>query len=574
MDGTERHTLRVLIAEDSEDDALLIMHQLHRGGYLPKMQRVDSAAAMREALDAQQWDLIITDHNMPSFSSGEALTLAREYDHNIPFILVSGSIGEEIAVDAMKSGVHDYVMKNNLTRLLPAIERELREAENRRAHQMAEATIRHMAYHDNLTGLVNRAEFELRLEATLEEARKVGEVHALVYLDLDQFKLVNDSCGHLAGDELLRRLAQRLQSRIRESDTLARLGGDEFGLLLKSCSLERAEDIAENLLATMRDYLFVWGERTFKVGASIGLVRVTGEHDTQYLLSMADMACYAAKDRGRNRIHIYTEGDQELSQRRGEMLWIQRLQTAMANDELILFRQQIKALQGAESHWELLLRLRSDEGDIITPDRFIPAAERYNLMPEIDRWVIRHTCEQLQAQYAGVPTSMQPGSVFVNLSATSLSDPGLVDYIGEQVKSHEIPPGTIGFEITETAAIADFDCARELIRGLRKHGFKVALDDFGTGMSSFSYLKSLAVDFVKIDGGFVRSMLDDEMDGAIVEAINTIGHIAGIQTIAEFVENDALLKHLTTLGVDYAQGWGVEHPQPFSVMADADIQAR
>ncbi len=563
MAATNSLPLRVLIAEDSEDDALLIVRELRRGGFEPQIQRVDSAADMQQALEVQPWDLIIADHNMPSFDSHEALALAKRHDLNVPFIVVSGSIGEEVAVDAMKAGAHDYVMKNNLTRLLPAIERELREAENRRAHQQAQATIHHMAYHDSLTGLVNRAEFERRLDAAVKSAREAGKVHALLYLDLDQFKLVNDTCGHLAGDELLRRLAQRLQRGIRESDTLARLGGDEFGVLLKNCPLERAQRIAQDLLENIKGYQFIWGERSFKVGTSIGLVRVSVHEDAQALLSLADMACYAAKDRGRNRMHIYTEGDKELSLRRGEMQWIPRLQSALASDRLMLYYQRIQALQGGASHCELLLRMPDEMGKLIMPDSFIPAAERYNLMPEIDRWVIRHACRQLQNLHRISQPNTPLGSMFINLSATSLSDGGLNDYIRTQLHEHGIPPHSMGFEITETAAIADFDCAMNLITVLREHGCRVALDDFGTGMSSFSYLKAMRVDFVKIDGGFVRTMLEDEMDGAIVEAINNIGHIAGIQTIAEFVENDAILQRAIALGVDFAQGWAVGRPQPF-----------
>lgn len=569
MGGIENPRLKVLIAEDSEDDALLIIRELRRGGYNPEMQRVDSAKEMQAALEKQEWDLIITDHNMPSFDSHDALALARTYDENVPFILVSGSIGEEIAVDAMKSGAHDYVMKENLTRLIPAIKRELREAQNRRAHKAAEATIRHMAYHDSLTGLINRAEFERRLDAAVETAREVGETHALLYIDLDQFKLVNDSCGHLAGDELLRRLTRRLQMSIRDSDTLARLGGDEFGLLLKNCPLEQAEQIAQDLLSRIQDYLFIWGERGFKVGASIGLVPITGEESVQTLLSLSDMACYAAKDRGRNRVHVSTEDDKDLSQRRGEIQWIERLQAAMASDGLMLYRQPIKALQGAASHSELLLRMQGEAGEIITPDCFIPAAERYNLMPEIDRWVIRHAFQQLQGQQQGKLPATRDGAIFINLSANSLSDSRLMEYIRDQLEGHGIPPARVGFEITETAAISDFDCAMRLIKSLRNHGCKVALDDFGTGMSSFSYLKSLEVDFIKIDGSFVRSMMEDEIDSSIVEAVNNIGHIAGIQTIAEFVENEAILQKLTTLGVDFAQGWAIERPQPFSKLATA-----
>jgi len=563
MGGTDT-PLKLLIAEDSEDDALLIVRELKSGGYHPQMRRVESANEMRASLKNEAWDLIIADHNMPSFDSHEALALAKAHDANTPFILVSGSIGEEAAVDAMKSGAHDYVMKDNLARLLPAIDRELREAENRRAHQAAEATIRHMAYHDSLTGLVNRTQFEHRLEASIDTARMAGETHALLYLDLDQFKLVNDSCGHVAGDELLRRLTRSLQQDIRESDTLARLGGDEFGVLLNNCPLERAEKIAYDLLLRIRNYLFVWGDRSFKVGASIGLVRVIGDLDTQSLLSMADMACYQAKDRGRNRVCVYTEGDHDLSLRRGEMNWIQRLQAAIQNGGFMLYRQHIQALQSAASHGEILLRMRDENDKLIAPDSFIPAAERYNLMPEIDRWVIRHACEQLRALRVSDASDTNKGSTFVNLSATSLSDDGLLSYVLDQLCRNDIQPGIVGFEITETAAISDFDRAAKLIKGLRKLGCNVALDDFGAGMSSFSYLKFLEVNFIKIDGGFVRPMLDDKMDNAIVEAINNIGHIAGIQTIAEFVENDAILERLATMGVDFAQGWAVNRPQPFN----------
>ncbi len=560
MDGSEVR-LKVLIAEDSEDDALLIVRELRRGGYHPEMRRVDSAAAMRDALEEGGWDLIITDHNMPSFDSGDALRLAREYDPNVPFILVSGSIGEEIAVDAMKAGAHDYVMKDNLTRLLPAIERELREAENRRAHQEAQARIRHLAYHDSLTGLINRSEFERRLDEAVHDAREGGRRHTLFYLDLDQFKLVNDSCGHLAGDEMLRRLAKRLRNAIRESDTLARLGGDEFGILLMNCTRATAEPVAQALLDNLRDYFFVWGDRSFKVGASIGMVEIDGSRDSYALLSMADMACYAAKDRGRNRFHVYAEGDRELNQRRGEMQWVQRLQRALECDDLVLYWQPIRSLRDDRVHHEVLLRMRDESGTgVITPDRFIPAAERYNLMPEVDRWVIRHALRRMQRLEAA--RGRQGEVLFVNLSATSLSDESLVDFIRGEIAACGLEPGRVGFEITETAAIADFDCARELTRRLHEHGCRVSLDDFGTGMSSFSYLKALTVDFIKIDGSFVRRMRQEAVDGAIVEAVNHIAHISGIRTIAEFVEERSVMEHLREVGVDYAQGWAVEKPGP------------
>jgi len=561
--GETESCLKVLIAEDSEDDALLIVRELRRGGYDPVMHRVDSADEMKTALAEGNWDLIITDHNMPSFDSTDALRLAREHDPNVPFILVSGSIGEEIAVDAMKAGAHDYVMKDNLTRLLPAIQRELREAENRRAHQEAQARIHHLAYHDSLTGLINRTEFERRLDEAVTSARQEHQSHTLFYLDLDQFKLVNDSCGHLAGDEMLRRLGKRLRQAIRESDTLARLGGDEFGVLLMNCSMARAESVAQALLDNLRDYFFVWEDRSFKVGASIGLVEIDGSRDSYSLLSMADMACYAAKDRGRNRYHVYAEGDLELKQRRGEMQWIQRLQKALKNDDLLLYWQPIRSLQGGALHHEVLLRMQESSGELIMPDRFIPAAERYNLMPEVDRWVIRQAFARLRKLHPDRDSARSAGEIlFINLSATSLSDEGLRDFVGEQLEAFDLVPASIGFEITETAAIADFDCARELIHTLRGYGCKVSLDDFGTGMSSFSYLKSLTVDFIKIDGSFVRRMRREPVDSAIVEAVNNIAHISGIRTIAEFVEDDEVMEHLRSIGVDFAQGWAVEKPSP------------
>ena len=306
MAETGGKLIKVLIVEDSEDDAELILRQLQQGGYKPFSMRIDCAADMQTALDQEEWDLIITDHNLPSFSSTEALKLSKIHDPNIPFILVSGSIGEEIAVDAMKSGAHDYVMKGNLGRLIPAINRELREAKNRRDHQAAEAKIRHMAFHDSLTGLSNRAEFEKQLLNILNSNQK-NISHAMLYIDLDQFKVVNDSCGHQAGDALLNRLSNRLQKNVRDSDTLARLGGDEFGVLLHNCPIDKAETIAQQILTTIRDYVFIWGERNFKVSASIGLIKINGDEELIEILSLADMACYAAKDGGRNRIHVHTE---------------------------------------------------------------------------------------------------------------------------------------------------------------------------------------------------------------------------------------------------------------------------
>lgn len=328
--------------------------------------------------------------------------------------------------------------------------------------------------------------------------------------------------------------------------------------------MDKAENVAHLILENIQSYTFMWSDKNFKVGASIGMVQVTGETPPTEILSQSDMACYAAKDLGRNRIHVYHETDKLLSQRRGEMQWVQRITDAMRLDTLVLFRQHILALQGGTSHHEILLRMREEDGTLIAPGRFIPAAERYSLMSEVDRWVIIKTCEQLKSLDQKHPLQNQESTVFINLSGTSLSDKEMAGYIEKQLERFDIAPKRIGFEITETAAIVDYDAALKLIAELRKLGCLVALDDFGTGMSSFSYIKSLDVDYIKIDGSFVKNMLEQEMDCAIVESINKIGHIVGMKTIAEFVENEQILKHVKDLGIDFAQGWGIAHPIPLS----------
>ncbi|MFV1993169.1 MAG: diguanylate cyclase domain-containing protein, partial [Acidiferrobacterales bacterium] len=295
--------IRILVVEDSEDDMILLLRELHRGGFAPRCKRVETQKSMVDALISEPWDLVLTDHNMPGFNSTAAIEVMRELELDTPVIIVSGSIGEEIAVAAMKTGAHDYIMKDNMARLVPAIERELREVEIRRAHRSAEETIRHMAYHDSLTGLTNRHDFEIRLSRAIFSAREQQTEHALLYLDLDQFKIVNDTCGHVAGDELLKQLSIVLHGPVRERDTLARIGGDEFGVLMENCHPEKASEIAEKLLQTVRDFRFSWKKKTFALGVSIGMVIIGNDGKTMSeILSAADMACYAAKDKGRNRI--------------------------------------------------------------------------------------------------------------------------------------------------------------------------------------------------------------------------------------------------------------------------------
>lgn len=554
--------LRVLIVEDSEDDVQLITRELRKGGLTSEYRRVDSPETLQKALDDSSWDIVITDHNLPGFSSEAAILQVRQAGYDLPIIIVSGSIGEDVAVAAMKSGAHDYIMKNNLSRLVPAVERELREAKNRHQHRDAQEKIQYLAFHDALTGLYNRAEFERRLMSALKSA-SVDNQHAIFYLDLDQFKIVNDTCGHVAGDELLKQIALMLKGPVRGRDTLARLGGDEFGVLLEHCLPEHAVEVAERMLSLVKEFRFAWMDKTFTIGASIGLVMLDSASQTHTeLMRAADMACYAAKDKGRGRVQVYRADDVELVQRRGEMEWVSQLNLALQDNLFVLYMQRIIALGGnvAGPTCEFLLRLKGRDGKLVLPGAFIPAAERYNLMPKLDRWVLTHAFEYLARQFAA--QRAKPEHIyFINLSGATLGDGGYLKFVKEALAGNGIPPQSICFEITETAAIGNLTVALSFIQNVRSLGCKVALDDFGAGLSSFSYLKTLAADYLKIDGSFVRDMLADPMDAAIVRAINSIGHVAGMKTIAEFVEHVDIKVELENMGVDYAQGYALHQPE-------------
>jgi len=429
--------------------------------------------------------------------------------------------------------------------------------------------ITHQAKHDSLTGLTNRSEFEQRLERALASIQDSDLEHALCYLDLDQFKVVNDTCGHIAGDALLQQVSMLPKKHIRAGDTFARLGGDEFGILLENCPLSDALKITKALCEEIRDYRFMWDGKSFDVGASIGLVAVTAaaESVTQ-LLSQADLACYMAKDLGRNRVHVYTAEDEALSRRQKELHLASTLSGALEHGNFRLYCQPIRTLnpqaRSAPEHYEILLRLVDSDGTEISPNSFIPAAERYNLMPAIDRWVIRNTlacCAEFHYRLTPEQTIIS-----INLSGNSLTDENLRGYIEEQLSNFDIPADVVCFEITETGAIANLSHASNFMQELKAIGCRFALDDFGSGLSSFAYLKNLPVDYLKIDGEFVRHIIDDPIAHAMVGAINHIGHIMGIETIAEFAENDAIIAALTDLGVDYAQGYGIGMPKPVEQM--------
>ena len=430
------------------------------------------------------------------------------------------------------------------------------------AHQLS-----WQATHDPLTTLVNRRGFEQHLAKAIASAQHKETQHALCYLDLDQFKVINDTCGHVAGDELLRQVSVLLRQRIRSTDILARLGGDEFGILLYQCSLQKAEQIANSLQTLIQNFRFTWDSKTFTIGVSIGLVTIDHSSlDVNSLLGAADVACYAAKDKGGNYIQIYRAEDQELARQRGERQWILKIHAALEENRFCLYCQQIAPVAAAlgEAHCEVLLRMIDEEGGLVPPMAFIPAAERYNLMPVIDQWVIR-TFFASYTQHLGEELHYQPHRVYtINLSGASVNHNQFLDFLKEQFAQYPIPPQSICFEITETTAVTNLRQAAQLISELKQLGCRFALDDFGSGMSSLAYLKNLPVDYLKIDGSFVKNITSDQVNYALVECFNRVGQVMGMKTIAEFVENEATLEMLRSLSVNYAQGYGIAKPCPLA----------
>ena len=430
----------------------------------------------------------------------------------------------------------------------------------------------YQATHDALTGLINRQEFERRLERVLIKPQSDGEEYALLYLDLDQFKVVNDTCGHTAGDQLLRQVTERLHERLRDRDTLARLGGDEFGVLLEHCPLDQALRIATELRNAVQDYRFVWEGKPFSIGVSIGLVPLTATSgNVAATLAAADSACYAAKEQGRNRVHLYQTDDALLAQQKTQMQWVSRLTHALDANRFRLYHQAIAPLaqQGrGRPHYEVLLRLLDENDRVVEPMAFVPAAERYNLMPAIDRWVVREVISHHAVHQRHAPVAERP--IFaINLSGTSLLDERMAELVCGLLAEHGVPADMLCFEISEAAAIANISRAMHFIQRLKREGCLFALDNFGSSMASFSYLKQLPVDFLKIDGSFIRTMVEDSLARAMAEAINQVAHVMAIETVAECAESAPILALLQELGVDHAQGYALAQPQPL-LLPEAD----
>ncbi|MGY6277323.1 EAL domain-containing protein [Methylomonas sp. MgM2] len=422
--------------------------------------------------------------------------------------------------------------------------------------------IAYQASHDELTGLTNRRQFDIYVQDLVAQAHADKSSHIMCYLDLDQFKVVNDTCGHLAGDELLRQLGELLRQHVRKTDILARLGGDEFGILMAHCSREQALITGDKLRNAIADFQFAWESRSFSISVSIGITLIDHTSGNAVdILKEADAACYAAKEKGRNRVHVFSSTDEELAERQGEMQWVEKIRLGIDENRFEIYGQLIVPTidRNEGLHFECLLRYRDEQGNIIPPGAFLPAAERYNMAPALDRWVITNLFKYLSTT-PGFTERLELCSV--NMSGLSLSDENMLEFISEQFNYWQIPAHKICFEITETAAISNLSYARDFIDTLHKRGCLFSLDDFGSGLSSFAYLKNLPVDFLKIDGLFVKDILEDKIDLTMVKSINEVGHVMSKKTIAEFVENKDIFDLLKKLGVNYAQGYGIAKPVP------------
>jgi diguanylate cyclase (GGDEF)-like protein len=423
-----------------------------------------------------------------------------------------------------------------------------------------EREVSYLVTHDPLTGLVNRHEFERRVGRLLDQTFDGGVEtrHGLCYLDLDEFKLINDTCGHLAGDELLQQIADRITALVPPGSTLARLGGDEFGVLLENVTADQARQLARGLREEVRDLRFAWQGRPFSISVAVGLVLLTGdEAGTADILSAADAACHMAKEEGHSSIHEYRPEDAALAERYSEMHWVHRIQKALDEDRFCLHRQRIEPLGDGMPLAEVFIRMRGEDGELIQPGRFIPAAERFHLIPAVDRWVVR-TALRLLALENDTGTTCHA----LNLSGQSLGDEAFLDAVVEELEASGLDPTRICFEITETAAVTHLARANRFISVLRRMGCHFILDDFGTGLSSFAYLKNLQVDYLKVSGEFVRGLTVSEVQSALVRSIHELGSLMGMRTIAEGVETEREMEAVREIGFDYAQGYWIERPHP------------
>lgn len=568
------------------DDEPFVLSGYRRG--LGRQFDLDTAGSAAEALAKfsqpghEPYAVVVSDMRMPEMDGVELLRQLAESHPRTIRIMLTGNAEQAAAVEAVNRGhVFKFLTKPcssaDLKQVLEeALERFRSEQEKEKSSRHDALTVQHLSAklshqsrHDILTGLANRHAFELRLGSALESARKEGRNHLLCFIDIDYFHHINETCGTTAGDELLRQLGSLLSHHRRSGDMTARLGSDQFGLLLEDCSLEDGEAIISKLHQEMKQFRFHWEAHNYELSVSIGLLPVNSDSESvPALFSAVETACNVAKDQGRNRVHTGNPGDTLLTRRLNEAQWIQHINRALNEDRFQLYYQPIVPLNPMDSegeHYEILVRMLGEDGEVIAPGEFLPAAENYHLAPRIDHWVVSHTLEWLQRH----PEQVRDLSLCsINLSGLSLGDEALLADISDLLERSEVPATKICFEVTETAAIRHLDAAVYFMQSLKKLGVRFSLDDFGTGLSSFAYLRTLPVDFLKIDGLFVKQINRNIIDWTMVKSINDMGQIMGKQTIAEFVENEDIFNQLNEIGTNFAQGYLLGKPLPLDEKED------
>lgn len=557
--------LRALIVDDSDDDTLLLVLELKRNGYTPEYRRVDTAPAMREALQRETWDVILADYTMPQFSAMAALSIVQASGLDLPFIVVSGNIGEDIAVAAMKAGAHDYIMKNSLKRLVPAIERELRDYEVRRERKRAEERLAYLAYYDPVTDLPNRSLLLDRLSQALAYGHRHEVPVAVMFLDLDRFKQINDTFGHAAGDHLLKVVAQRLTHYVRESDTVARLGGDEFVVVISEMvQAADANTIAQGILQVMADPIVIEGQELY-ISASIGIsIYPTDGSDIPTLLKKADAALYRAKELGRNNYQSYTR---EMDQKATTRLELESdLRQALEKNQLrLLYQPKSHLATGRITGVEALLRWEHPEWGSLAPAEFVPLLEESNMVNEVGTWILTQACKQNKAwQDQGLP----PVSVSVNIAARQLQNGSLIESVTQALSESGLDPRYLEIELTEERVSQHADAAQQVLEKLRELGVHLSSDDFGTGSSSLSYLKRFPIGSVKIDASFTHDLPHSRESSSVALAVIAMAHSLNLRVVAEGVENPDQLNFLHSHGCDEVQGRLVSEPvEPAAIAA-------
>jgi len=553
--------LRAMIVEDSDDDCELLVHELRRGGYEPVHARVETPEAMAGELSARNWDIVFSDFTMPSFNAFDALALLRNTGLDLPFIIVSGTIGEDRAVTAMRAGAHDYILKGNLKRLVPAVERELREARIRQERRQAEDTIRRLAYIDPVTDLPNRVRFREYVQKAIGAAGNGGYPLALLLMDLAHFREVNDTLGHNRGDILLQQVGRRLRGVLFEPDVVARLGGDEFGILLPK--LAAVDDIQQVIrkLQTFLEAPFMIDGIPIAVEASIGVATVP-EHadDADTLLQRADVAMYRAKHLASGYAVYAPEHDRHSPERLGLMA---ELRGAIERHQLLLhFQPKVEIKTGRIVGTEALVRWEHPRRGLLMPDKFIVAAEQTGLIGPLSRWVLIDALTHCQAaRQRGLPLRMS-----VNLSARSLHDPRLTEWIAHALTVSGAEPEQLTLEVTESAIVLDPKRAEETLVALSRMGARLSIDDFGTGYTSLASIKRLPVNEIKIDRSFVADMVTDKRNAMIVRSVIELGHNLGLTVVAEGVENKETFDALAALRCDEAQGYFISSPRAYEAL--------